>query len=204
MGKRRQRPAADPYACARVYSAPGCIQCNTRPSQRGATALMLSAPSSKRQHQSRPDQHPAGHHSAGHPSQEDSQNQGEGEESPGAACSAGRDGDRRRLPLRHPASGRRSEQAEGPKTPEKWRFARELAGGGASRCFNDPLMQRHGAGMTGNLARRGSGGGSVARGRGWFAIPRAEIERTPWVTLLPPPMFRNPTLNTTYWNQVPS
>ena len=31
-----------------------------------------------------------------------------------------------------------------------------------------------------------------------------EIERTPWVTLLPPPMFHNPTLNTTSLNQVPS
>nr|DAR58298.1 MAG TPA: hypothetical protein [Caudoviricetes sp.] len=80
---------------------------------------MLSAPSSKRQHQSRPNQHPAGHHSAAHPSQEDSQNQGEGEESPGAACSAGRDGNRRRLQLRPLATGRRSEQTEGPRSGGK-------------------------------------------------------------------------------------
>lgn len=43
--------------------------------------------------------------------------------------------------------------------------------------------------MKGNLARRDSGGGSMAQGRGWFAIPRAEIGSTRWVTLLPTSMF---------------
>lgn len=147
-----------------------------------APAPMSSAPGSDRQHQSRPDHHPAEHHSRGHPSQEDSQGQGKGEESPGAACSAGRDGQRRRLPLRHPATGRRSGQAEGAESPVKWGFARELASGGAVRCFNGSLMQRGCAGMRGNLARRGSRGGSMAQGRGWFAIPRAKTEGTRWVT----------------------
>lgn len=109
----------------------------TRPA---APVPMSSAPKADRQQLSRPHQPPAWHRSTSHPSQEDSQNQGEEEESPGAACSAGDNGQRRRLPLRHPATGRRSEQTEGPRSGGKWRFARKLASGGASRCFNEPLM----------------------------------------------------------------
>ena len=192
MPKRRKRP---PPALTRarafiprpvVFST---IQDHKETARRASPAPMLSAQKSDRQQLSRPDHHPAGHSSPGHPSQESSQDQGKGEESPGAACSAGRDGQRRRLPLRHPTTGRRPEQAEGAESPVKWGFDGKLASGGAVRCFNESLMQRGCAGMRGNLARHGSGGGSMVRGRGWFAIPRAKTEGTRWVTLLPVSMF---------------
>lgn len=132
MGKRGQRPPPAPYACARVYSAPGCIQYNTRPSQRGATALMLSAPSSKRQHQSRPDQtrpepSRAPQRSPSKPRGQPKRSEGRGVTRRGMFSRGQRTA--AAAPARHPARDRRS--AGG-----KWRFARHLASLAACRCDN--------------------------------------------------------------------
>ena len=157
---------------------------------------MLSAPSSKRQHQSRPDQNPAGHHSAAHPSQEHSQRGARGEESPGAACSAGDNGQRRQLPpdIRPETGGQRVENGVLQEILQAWRHVVVIT----------PIIVtvwRADDGQTCTAAAPSQ------RGGGWFAIPQAEMWVTPWVTLPPTSMFHFQCSRTQFqprlWNQVP-
>lgn len=132
-GQRDGRGRRQPLTRARAFIPRpvvfSTIQDHQETARPATPAPMSSAPKADRQQLSRPHQPPARHRTTSHPSQEGSQRGARGEESPGAACSAGNNGQRRRLPLRHPTRDRRSACG-------KWRFARQLASLTARRCDN--------------------------------------------------------------------
>lgn len=84
---------------------------------------MSSAPKADRQQRSRPHQPPARHRTTSHPSQEGNQRGARGEEPPGAACSAGDNGQRRRLPpdIRPETGGQRAENGVLQDILQVWR-----------------------------------------------------------------------------------
>lgn len=97
-GKGRRQPLTHARAFIPRPVVFSTIQDHQETARPATPAPMSSAPKTDRQQLSRPHQPPARHRTTSHPSQEGSQRGARGEESPGAACSAGDNGQRRQLP----------------------------------------------------------------------------------------------------------